>query len=125
MWSTIAFQWLPLLDQHLLQYFHRKLPANDGRNAQGALHVVGQAVNAGKQQALQRQRSQRPTIRSKTNVPEFGAGANSRNPVWGATGNPFDPTLIAGGKGRPCAPSFKEGRVSNCPSFLRQQSFRQ
>lgn len=33
----------------------------------------------------------------KTNVPEFGAGANTRNPVWGATGNPFDPTLNAGG----------------------------
>ncbi len=34
---------------------------------------------------------------AKTNVPEFGAGANSRNPVWGATGNPFNPSLIAGG----------------------------
>ncbi len=33
----------------------------------------------------------------KTNVPEFGAGANSRNVVWGATGNPFDPKLNAGG----------------------------
>jgi amidase len=33
----------------------------------------------------------------KTNVPEMGAGANSRNPVWGATGNPFDPDLNAGG----------------------------
>ena len=33
----------------------------------------------------------------KTNVPEFGAGANSRNLVWGATGNPFDPMLNAGG----------------------------
>jgi amidase len=33
----------------------------------------------------------------KTNVPEFGAGANSRNFVWGATGNPFDPKLNAGG----------------------------
>ena len=33
----------------------------------------------------------------KTNVPEFGAGANSRNPVWGATGNPFDPRLNPGG----------------------------
>ena len=32
----------------------------------------------------------------KTNVPEFGAGSNSRNPVWGATGNPFNPTLNAG-----------------------------
>lgn len=33
----------------------------------------------------------------KTNVPEWGAGANSRNPVWGATGNPFAPLLNAGG----------------------------
>ena len=33
----------------------------------------------------------------KTNVPELGAGANTRNPVWGATGNPFDPRLNAGG----------------------------
>ncbi|MCC7485933.1 MAG: amidase [Burkholderiales bacterium] len=33
----------------------------------------------------------------KTNVPEFGAGANSRNVVWGATGNPFDPMRNAGG----------------------------
>src|SRR6056297_526836 len=24
----------------------------------------------------------------KTNTPEFGAGSNTRNPVWGATGNP-------------------------------------
>jgi Asp-tRNA(Asn)/Glu-tRNA(Gln) amidotransferase A subunit family amidase len=27
----------------------------------------------------------------------MGAGANTRNPVWGATGNPFDPRLNAGG----------------------------
>jgi Asp-tRNA(Asn)/Glu-tRNA(Gln) amidotransferase A subunit family amidase len=36
-------------------------------------------------------------ILCKTNVPEFGAGANTRNVVWGATGNPFDPRLNAGG----------------------------
>src|SRR6516162_1173485 len=36
-------------------------------------------------------------IVAKTNVPEFGAGANTRNPVWGATGNPFDTRLNAGG----------------------------
>ena len=36
-------------------------------------------------------------VTAKTNVPEFGAGANTRNPVWGATGNPFNPTLNAGG----------------------------
>lgn len=36
-------------------------------------------------------------VAGKTNVPEMGAGANSRNDVWGATGNPFDPNLNAGG----------------------------
>jgi Asp-tRNA(Asn)/Glu-tRNA(Gln) amidotransferase A subunit family amidase len=33
----------------------------------------------------------------KTNVPEFGAGANTNNPVYGPTGNPFDPKRICGG----------------------------
>lgn len=33
----------------------------------------------------------------KTNTPEFGAGANTRNSVWGATGNPFDPMRTCGG----------------------------
>jgi len=36
-------------------------------------------------------------VAGKTNVPEMGAGANTRNPVWGATGNPFDTNLNAGG----------------------------
>ena len=36
-------------------------------------------------------------VTGKTNVPEMGAGANSRNDVWGATGNPFNPNLNAGG----------------------------
>lgn len=36
-------------------------------------------------------------VAGKTNVPEMGAGANTRNPVWGATGNPFNPNLNAGG----------------------------
>lgn len=36
-------------------------------------------------------------VTAKTNVPDSGAGANTRNPVWGATGNPFNPSLNAGG----------------------------
>ncbi len=36
-------------------------------------------------------------VTAKTNVPDMGAGANSRNQVWGATGNPFNPRLNAGG----------------------------
>jgi amidase len=33
----------------------------------------------------------------KTNTPEFGAGANTVNPVYGATGNPFDPDKTCAG----------------------------
>ena len=36
-------------------------------------------------------------VTCKTNTPDMGAGANTRNSVWGATGNPFDPQLNAGG----------------------------
>lgn len=36
-------------------------------------------------------------VLGKTNVPEFGLGANTRNRVHGATGNPFDPTKNAAG----------------------------
>lgn len=44
-----------------------------------------------------RLRSHGAIVLAKTNVPEMGAGANTRNPVWGATGNPFDPMRNAGG----------------------------
>ncbi len=36
-------------------------------------------------------------ILAKTNTPEFGAGANTWNRVYGATGNPFDPEKTSGG----------------------------
>jgi len=42
-------------------------------------------------------RAQGGIVVGKTNTPEFGAGANTRNRVYGATGNPFDPELTCGG----------------------------
>lgn len=36
-------------------------------------------------------------IVGKTNTPEWGAGANTRNAVYGVTGNPFDPSRSAAG----------------------------
>ena len=51
----------------------------------------------------------------KTNVPEFGAGANSRNFVWGATGNPFNPLLNAGGSsgGAAVALAWLRAQIAN------------
>ncbi|AEI77022.1 amidase [Cupriavidus necator N-1] len=46
---------------------------------------------------VKRLRAAGAIVVGKTNIPEMGAGANSRNAVWGATGNPFNPNLNAGG----------------------------
>lgn len=51
------------------------------------------------------------TIFCKTNTPEFGAGANTRNPVWGATGNPFDPMRNAGGSSGGSAVALATGMM--------------
>ncbi|SMF64186.1 Asp-tRNAAsn/Glu-tRNAGln amidotransferase A subunit [Tistlia consotensis] len=45
----------------------------------------------------------------KTNVPEFGAGGNSTNPVYGATGNPFDPERTCGGSSGGSAAALATG----------------
>ncbi len=50
-------------------------------------------------------------IFAKTNTPEFGAGANTRNRVYGATGNPFDPTLTAAGSSGGSAVALALGQM--------------
>lgn len=50
----------------------------------------------------------------KTNVPEMGAGANTRNAVWGATGNPFNPELNAGGSSGGSAAALAASMVPLC-----------
>jgi Asp-tRNA(Asn)/Glu-tRNA(Gln) amidotransferase A subunit family amidase len=50
----------------------------------------------------------------KTNVPEFGAGANTRNAVYGATGNPFDPARSAAGSSGGSAVALAAGMVPIC-----------
>jgi Asp-tRNA(Asn)/Glu-tRNA(Gln) amidotransferase A subunit family amidase len=47
----------------------------------------------------------------KTNVPEWAAGANTRNPVFGATGNPFDPTKSAAGSSGGSAAALAGGMM--------------
>jgi amidase len=47
----------------------------------------------------------------KTNTPEFGAGANTRNLVFGATGNPFDPEMSCAGSSGGSAVSLATGMV--------------
>jgi Asp-tRNA(Asn)/Glu-tRNA(Gln) amidotransferase A subunit family amidase len=50
----------------------------------------------------------------KTNTPEFGAGANTRNAVYGATGNPFDPTKSCAGSSGGSAVALATGMAPLC-----------
>ncbi|WP_160123297.1 amidase [Rhodovarius lipocyclicus] len=56
-------------------------------------------------------RAKGAVILGKTNVPEFGLGANSRNLVWGATGNAFNPAYNAAGSSGGSAVALATGMV--------------
>ena len=50
-------------------------------------------------------------VLGKTNTPEFGAGSNTTNAVYGATGNPFDPAKTCGGSSGGSAVALATGMV--------------
>lgn len=53
-------------------------------------------------------------VAGKTNTPEFGAGGNTFNAVFGATRNPWDTTLNAGGSSGGAAASLATGELWLC-----------
>ncbi|HUB44550.1 MAG TPA: amidase family protein [Acetobacteraceae bacterium] len=61
-----------------------------------------------------RSRAAGAVVVGKTNTPEFGAGANTRNAVYGATGNPFDPQKSAAGSSGGSAVALATGMVPLC-----------
>ena len=73
----------------------------------------------------------RAILIGKTNTPEFGAGSQTFNPVFGATRNPWDPTKTCGGSSGgaavalacgmlPIADGVGPGRVAAQPGELLQ-----
>ena len=48
----------------------------------------------------------------KTNTPEFGLGSQTFNPVYGATGNPYDPARSCGGSSGGAAVALAAGLVA-------------
>ncbi|MGO1117965.1 amidase [Rhodovibrionaceae bacterium A322] len=53
-------------------------------------------------------------ITAKTNTPEFGAGANTNNAVFGFTGNPFDPNKTCAGSSGGSAVALATGMLPVC-----------
>jgi len=50
-------------------------------------------------------------VTGKTNTPEFGAGGNSTNPVFGSTRNPWDTRMNAGGSSGGAAAALAAGEA--------------
>lgn len=50
-------------------------------------------------------------VLGKTNVPEFGAGAHTFNPVFGPTRNPYDPSKTPGGSSGGAAAALAAGMI--------------
>ncbi|MBV8912079.1 MAG: amidase, partial [Acetobacteraceae bacterium] len=74
----------------------------DLEDAEGLVNSQGSPIykdnlSAQDQRSVAAVRAAGAIILGKSNVPEFGAGANSRNRVYGTTGNPFDPRKNAAG----------------------------
>ena len=60
---------------------------------------------------VQRVKAAGGIVMSKSNTPEFGAGANTVNRVFGATVNPFDPMLSCSGSSGGSAVALATGMV--------------
>jgi len=58
---------------------------------------------------VQRLKAAGAIVVGKTNTPEFGAGANTFNAVFGATRNPWDPALTCGGSSGGAAVALATG----------------
>ncbi len=78
------------------------LAVKDLANAAGLPTSMGSPIFAGQVAAkddlmVARMRAAGAIMIGKTNTPEFGLGSHSFNPVFGVTGNAYDPSLSAGG----------------------------
>ncbi len=74
----------------------------DLSNAKGLVSSEGSPIFAGTVAEeddlhVARIRAEGAIFIGKTNVPEFGLGSQSYNPVYGTTGSAYDPSLTAGG----------------------------
>ncbi len=89
----------------------KDLNATEGlRTTQGSL-LYKDHVPAADERMVAAVRAAGAVVLGKTNTPEFGAGANTRNRVFGATGNPFDPALTPAGSSGGSAAALATGMV--------------
>jgi Asp-tRNA(Asn)/Glu-tRNA(Gln) amidotransferase A subunit family amidase len=110
--AVMAGQPLPLL--HGLPIAIKDLEETEGLLTTYGSPIYRNNVPARDNALVARLRAAGAIVVGKTNVPEMGAGANTRNAVWGATGNPFNPALNAGGSSGGAAAALATDLVPLC-----------
>lgn len=95
------------------------MAVKDTANAQGLPATLGSPILRGfvpKRDDLHvgRMRAAGAIFIGKTNVPEFGLGSHTVNPVYGATRNPYDPARSAGGSSGGAAAALASGMQWVC-----------
>ena len=101
----------PLGELHGLPIGIKDLEATAGlTTTQGSL-VFKDAVPDQDALHVRRLRAAGGIIMGKTNTPEFGAGSNTTNLVYGPTGNPFDVDKTCGGSSGGSAVALASGMV--------------
>ena len=89
----------------------KDLEATDGIRTTLGSQLYADHVPNKDQGSVANIRAEGGIIIGKTNTPEFGAGANTRNLVFGATGNPFDTEKTCGGSSGGSAVALATGMM--------------
>ncbi|MDR1988776.1 MAG: amidase [Acidobacteriaceae bacterium] len=87
----------PVGPLHGLPIAHKDLHATAGIRTTFGSPLYRDHVPAVNAPIVQRLHEAGAIVIGKTNTPEFGAGSQTFNPVFGATVNPYDTTLTCGG----------------------------
>jgi Asp-tRNA(Asn)/Glu-tRNA(Gln) amidotransferase A subunit family amidase len=101
----------PLGSLHGLPIGIKDLQLTEGVRTTFGSPLFAEHVPAADERGVAAVRAAGAIVVGKTNTPEFGAGANTDNPVHGATGNAFDPARICGGSSGGSAVALACGMV--------------
>ncbi len=101
----------PLGPLHGLPIAHKDLVATAGIRTTAGSPVFADAVPEEDDLLVERVRAAGAILLGKTNTPEFGAGSQTFNPVFGPTRNPHNPTKTSGGSSGGAAAALATGMI--------------
>jgi len=101
----------PVGPLHGLPVAHKDLVATAGIRTTSGSPIFADTVPGADDLLAERVSAAGAVLVGKTNTPEFGAGSQTFNPVFGTTRNPFDPAKTCGGSSGGAAVALACGMV--------------